>query len=117
MADYSQGDFENLRGSRLTDAATALYQATQDAAHKKALKEDYDLSPARLQELQDALAAFEALKTAPAPPSSMAKPPAPVCASSSPSSAPCCKTASCASCASMSARHPLSTSAWWLPAR
>lgn len=65
VADYSQGDFENLRGSRLTDAATALYQATQDAAHKKALQADYDLTDARQQELQDALAAFDALKTQP----------------------------------------------------
>lgn len=31
IADYSQGDFENLRRSRLTDAA--LYQTTQDAAY------------------------------------------------------------------------------------
>jgi hypothetical protein len=65
LADYSQGDFENLRGSRLTDAATALYQATQDAAYKPALQADYALSPARLQELQDALAAFDDLKTQP----------------------------------------------------
>ena len=65
VADYSQGDFENLRGSRLTDAATALYQATQDAAYKKTLQADYDLTTDRLQELQDALAAFDALKTQP----------------------------------------------------
>jgi hypothetical protein len=65
LADYSQSDFEKLRGSRLTDAVTALYQATQDAAHKKALQADYDLTDARLHELQDALAAFEALKTQP----------------------------------------------------
>jgi len=65
VADYSQGDFENLRGSRLTDAATALYQATQDPAYKQTLQADYDLTPARLQELTDALAAFDALKTQP----------------------------------------------------
>lgn len=65
VADYSQGDFENLRGSRLTDAATALYQAAQDKAYKKTLQADYDLTDARLQELQDALAAFDALKTQP----------------------------------------------------
>lgn len=65
LADYSQSDFNKLRGSRLTDAATALYQATQDAAHKKALQADYDLTDARLRELQDALATFEALKTQP----------------------------------------------------
>ncbi|UOQ95932.1 hypothetical protein MUN81_11730 [Hymenobacter sp. 5317J-9] len=65
LADYSQSDFEKLRGSRLTDAATALYQATQDAAHKATLKADYDLTPARTQELQDALAAFNDLKTQP----------------------------------------------------
>ncbi|HET9505741.1 MAG TPA: hypothetical protein VFO93_19505 [Hymenobacter sp.] len=65
LADYSQSDFEKLRGSRLTDAATALYQATQDKAYKKALQDDYDLTSARLQELQDALAAFNDLKTQP----------------------------------------------------
>ena len=65
VADYSQGDFENLRGSRLTDAATALYQATQAPADKKALQANYDLSDDRLQELADALAAFDALKTQP----------------------------------------------------
>jgi hypothetical protein len=65
LADYSQADFANLRGSRLTDAATALYQAAQDKAYKKALQDDYDLTPARLQELQDALAAFNDLKTQP----------------------------------------------------
>lgn len=65
MADYSQGNFSNLRGSRLTDAATALYQATQDAAYKKPLQTGYALTDARLQELQDALAAFDDLKTLP----------------------------------------------------
>lgn len=65
IADYSQGDFENLRGSRLTDAATALYQATQDKAYKKDLQDNYDLSAARLTELQAALAAFDDLKTQP----------------------------------------------------
>jgi hypothetical protein len=65
LTDYSQSDFEKLRGSRLTDAATALYQATQDKAYKKDLQDDYDLTPARLQELQDALAAFHDLKTQP----------------------------------------------------
>lgn len=65
VADYSQGNFSNLRGSRLTDAATALYQATQDAAYKKPLQTGYALTDARLQELQDALAAFDDLKTLP----------------------------------------------------
>lgn len=65
VADYSQGNFSNLRGSRLTDAATALYQATQDAAYKKPLQAGYALTDARLQELQDALAAFADLKTQP----------------------------------------------------
>ena len=65
VADYSQGDFENLRGSRLTDAATALYQAAQDNAHQPALQADYDLSDARLRELQEALTAFNDLKAQP----------------------------------------------------
>ena len=63
IADYSQNDFERLRGSRLTDAATAVYQATQDKAYKKALQADYDLTDTRLQELADALAAYDTLKT------------------------------------------------------
>ena len=65
VADYSQGDFENLRGSRLTDAATALYRAASGPDHRPDLQANYDLSDERLQELQDALAAFEGLKTAP----------------------------------------------------
>ena len=65
VADYSQGNFSNLRGSRLTDAATALYQATQDAAYQKDLQANYALTPARQQELQEALAAFHDLKTEP----------------------------------------------------
>jgi hypothetical protein len=63
VADYSEGDFNNLRGSRLTDAVTALLAATQDKAYQKDLQADYDLTPARLQELQDALAAYNDLKT------------------------------------------------------
>ncbi len=65
VADYSRGDFENLRGSRLTDAATALYQAAGASDHRQALRTEYDLSDERLQELADALAAFDGLKTAP----------------------------------------------------
>ena len=65
LADYNQSDLAKLRGSRLTDAATALYQATQDAAYKKALQTDYNLTEARLQELQAALATFDARKTEP----------------------------------------------------
>lgn len=65
LADYSQSDLEKLRGSRLTDAATALAQAAQDPAHQQALQADYDLTPARRQELTDALAAFDTLKTQP----------------------------------------------------
>ncbi len=65
VADYSRSDFENLRGSRLTDAATALHQAAANPANRPALQADYDLSDARLQEMADALAAFEGLKTQP----------------------------------------------------
>lgn len=63
VADYSQADFNNLRGSRLTDAVQALLDATRDPATQKALAADYDLTPARQQELQDALAAYNGLKT------------------------------------------------------
>lgn len=65
LADYSQSDFEELRGSRLTDAATALYQAATDTRYHAPLEADYDLSNERLQELQDALTAFNDLKTQP----------------------------------------------------
>lgn len=65
VADYSRGDFDNLRGSRLTDAATALYQAAGSRDHRPTLGADYDLGDERLQELADALAAFEGLKTQP----------------------------------------------------
>jgi hypothetical protein len=63
VADYSQGDFNNLRGSRLTDAVTALLAAARDPAYRPALQADYDLTEARLQELADALAAYDTLKT------------------------------------------------------
>ncbi|MGI4875748.1 MAG: hypothetical protein ACRYFX_31715 [Janthinobacterium lividum] len=65
LADYSQTDFEKLRGSRLTDVATALHAAATDKQYNKTLATDYDLTPARLQELQDALTAFNDLKTQP----------------------------------------------------
>ncbi len=65
LADYSEGDFRNLRGSRLTDAATALYQVTQEAAYKTDLQTDYNITPARAKELSDAIKAFEDAKTKP----------------------------------------------------
>jgi len=65
LADYSQSDFDKLRGSRLTDAATALYKAASSAEHRPTLGTNYDLGDDRLQELADALGAFNGLKTAP----------------------------------------------------
>ncbi len=65
VSDYSQSDFSKLRGSRLTDAATALYQAAGAPANRATLRTEYDLSDERLQELADALAAFDDLKTGP----------------------------------------------------
>ena len=65
LADYSQSELEKLRGSRLTDVATALYNAATDKQYNKDLESDYDLTKKRLQELQDALTAFNDLKTEP----------------------------------------------------
>jgi len=59
VADYSQADFDNLRASRLTDAATALQQA------RPAWQADYDLDDERLRELADTLFTFKGLKVQP----------------------------------------------------
>ena len=63
LADYSAADLRNLRGSRLSDVAQALLQALPE--HQATLADEYDLTPARVRELQDALTAFNQQKTAP----------------------------------------------------
>lgn len=63
LADYSEGDLQNLRGSRLADVATALLAELPN--HKAVLEDEYGIDPARIKELQDAIKAFNGLKTAP----------------------------------------------------
>jgi hypothetical protein len=63
LADYSAGDLDNLRGSRLSDAVEALLKEVP--AHQPELADDYSLDKARLKEAADALAAFNEQKTAP----------------------------------------------------
>ncbi|SHK51950.1 hypothetical protein [Hymenobacter psychrotolerans] len=63
LADYNESELLKLRGSRLSDVVTALL--AELPTHKATLEDDYDLSKARLQELQDALTAFDTQKTAP----------------------------------------------------
>ena len=63
LSDYSEGDLLNLRGSRLSDVATALLAELPQ--HKAVLEDEYGLDKARIKELQDAISAFNDLKTAP----------------------------------------------------
>lgn len=63
LSDYSEGDLLNLRGSRLSDVATALLAELPQ--HKAVLEDEYGLDKARIKELQDAISAFNGLKTAP----------------------------------------------------
>ena len=63
LADYSEGDLLNLRGSRLSDVATALLAELPQ--HKAVLDDEYGIDKSRIQELQDAIGAFQGLKTAP----------------------------------------------------
>jgi hypothetical protein len=61
-ADYSYSALYELRATALTDLAQHIYDAAE--THQQALLE-YDLTPARLQELRDALTAFSDVKNAP----------------------------------------------------
>ncbi|MGY3087479.1 hypothetical protein ACVWYF_000505 [Hymenobacter sp. UYAg731] len=63
LSDYSEADLLNLRGSRLSDVATALLAELPN--HKAVLEDEYGIDKARIQELQDAIGAFNGLKTAP----------------------------------------------------
>ncbi|OON69767.1 hypothetical protein [Hymenobacter sp. CRA2] len=61
-ANHSYGTLINLRATALTDAAQDLLDLAN--AHTKPL-EDYGVTPERLQELQDALTAFQGSKNDP----------------------------------------------------
>ena len=63
LADYSEGDLLNLRGSRLSDVATALLAELPN--HKADLEDEYGIDKTRIKELQDAISGFNDLKTAP----------------------------------------------------
>ena len=63
LADYSEGDLLNLRGSRLSDVATALLAELPN--HKAVLEDEYGIDKDRIKEFQDAIKGFNDLKTAP----------------------------------------------------
>ena len=63
LADYSEATLLNLRGSRLSDVASALLAELPN--HKAVLEDEYGLDKARIKELQDAISAFNDVKSAP----------------------------------------------------
>jgi hypothetical protein len=63
LADYSEADLLLLRGSRLSDVATALLEELPN--HKAVLEDEYGIDKARVKELDDAIKGFNGLKTAP----------------------------------------------------
>ena len=63
LADYSEATLLNLRGSRLSDVATALLDELPQ--HKTVLEDEYGIDKDRIKELQEAISAFNDLKTAP----------------------------------------------------
>lgn len=63
LADYSETALLNRRGSRLSDVATALLAELPN--HKAVLEDAYGIDKARIKEFQDAITAFNGLKTAP----------------------------------------------------
>ena len=63
LADYSEGDLLNLRGSRLSDVATALL--AELPKHKAVLDDEYGVDKDRITELQGAIKAFNDVKTDP----------------------------------------------------
>ena len=63
LADYNENGLLKLRGSRLSDVATALLEELPN--HKAVLDEEYGLDKARTKEFGDAIQAFNGLKTAP----------------------------------------------------
>ena len=63
LADYSEADLLNLRGSRLSDVAGALLAALPQ--HQPTLADEYGVDKPRTQELETAIRAFGDLKTTP----------------------------------------------------
>ena len=63
LADYNENGLHKLRGSRLSDVATALLAELPN--HQAVLADEYGLDKDRIKELQDAIKEFNGLKTAP----------------------------------------------------
>ena len=63
LADYNENGLQKLRGSRLSDVATALLEELPN--HKAVLEDEYGIDKARIKELQDAIKGFNDLKTTP----------------------------------------------------
>lgn len=63
VADYNENGLGKLRGSRLSDVATALLAELPN--HKAVLEDEYGIDKDRIKEFQDAIKAFNDLKTAP----------------------------------------------------
>lgn len=63
LADYSEADLLNLRGSRLCDVAGALLNELP--SHQPVLQDEYGVDKARTKELEDAISAFNGLKSTP----------------------------------------------------
>ncbi|MBF9220776.1 hypothetical protein [Hymenobacter ruricola] len=63
LADYNENGLRKLRGSRLSDVATALLEELPN--HKAVLEDEYGVDKARIKELDDAIKSFNGLKTAP----------------------------------------------------
>ncbi|WP_210516135.1 hypothetical protein [Hymenobacter terricola] len=63
LADYSEATLLQLRGSRLSDVASALLAELPQ--HQAVLEDEYGIDKTRTLELQDAIKAYGDLKTAP----------------------------------------------------
>lgn len=63
LADYNENGLLKLRGSRLSDVATALLDELPN--HKAVLEDEYGIDKDRTQELAAAIKAFGTLKTTP----------------------------------------------------
>ena len=63
LADYNENGLLKLRGSRLSDIATALRDELPN--HKAVLEDEYGIDKTRIKELDEAIQAFNDLKTAP----------------------------------------------------
>jgi hypothetical protein len=63
LADYNENALGKLRGSRLSDVASALLEELPN--HQAVLEDDYGIDADRIAELKTAIKTFNDLKTAP----------------------------------------------------